>query len=236
MIEKSNTVQMEFFFNIILIFIFIPSYIYAVNLTYVLSPANTSEINSFLRSNAASILTNGTYVKRLLTTSTNLLSSTQTLIAATDVQSVVFTWNSGDCSYPSAIAITNPTKYISSSICFTSTSSLNNLLQLTVTTQQLGQAATIFMNQNSLHYFSMILSDSNVFDSNLAIEFSSYLVQKAFIFERLMPVSSFTSVSSINSLKSRGKSFSARNQGFLLIYHIDIIKSERNPLNVKITI
>jgi hypothetical protein len=99
----------------------------------------------------------------------------------------------------------NPTKYISSPICFTTVSSLSNLLQLTVTTEQLGQAAISFMNHYALHYFSMIISDTNEFYSNLAQQFSSYLTQKSYIFERSIPISNFSSAS-ITSLKSRGES------------------------------
>jgi hypothetical protein len=196
---------MEYLFSIIIIITVTPSYLYAINRTYVLSYTTDSEVNLLLGSNG-SILTSGTYVNRLLTSSANLLNSTQALLAASDVQSIVFTWNTGDCSYPSASAVTNPTKYISSPICFSQTSSLNNLLQLTATSAQLGQAAIVFMNQYSLHYFSMILSDSNVFYSNLAEQFSSYLTQKSYIFERSISVSNFTSASSISSLTSRGKS------------------------------
>jgi hypothetical protein len=140
---------------------------------------------------------------RLLSTSDVLLTSTQTLITANNSQSVVFVWNTGDCSYPFALAKTWPTKYISSPICFSQVSSSINLLQLTVTTTQLGQAAVSFMSSYSLHYFSMILTDSNIFYSNLAEEFSGYLSQKSYIFERTILVSNF-SLASIISLKSRG--------------------------------
>jgi hypothetical protein len=140
---------------------------------------------------------------RLLSTSDVLLTSTQTLITANNSQSVVFVWNTGDCSYPFALAKTWPTKYISSPICFSQVSSSINLLQLTVTTTQLGQAAVSFMSYYSLHYFSMILTDSNNFYSNLAEEFSGYLSQKSYIFERTILVSNF-SLASIISLKSRG--------------------------------
>jgi len=193
---------MELLFTIIIIFILISSYSCQNNLTYVLSYTNTSELNLLLHSNGL-ILTNSTYVKRLSSSAVDLLTSTQTLLSANNVQSIVFVWNTGDCSYPSALALTYPTKYISSPICFTQVSSLNNILQPTVTSKQLGQAAISFMNHYSLHYFSMILSDSNEFYSNLADQFSSYLTQKSYIFERSIPISNFSS-SSISSLKSRG--------------------------------
>jgi len=193
---------MMLLFEFVIIFIFIPSYS-CLNLTYVLSYTNTNEISSLLLSNG-SVLTNTAYVKRLSSSSNDLLVSTQTLLNASNIQSIVFTWNTGDCSYPSAIATHYPATYISSPICFTESSLLNNLLQLTATTTQLGQAAVVLMNYYSLHYFSMILSDSNEFYSNLAMQFSSYLTEKSFIFERSISASSFTSSSSISSLKSRG--------------------------------
>ena len=195
---------MEVLFNILIIFIFIPFYS-CLNLTYVLSYTNASEISSLLRSNDL-ILINTTYVKRLSSLSNDLLLSTQILLNATDVQSIVFTWNTGDCSYPSALATTYPAKYISSPVCFTESSSLNNLLQLTATSTQLGQAAVSCLRYYSLHYFSIILSDSNPFYSNFALHFSGYLTQMSYIFERSLSVSNFTSSSSISSLKSRGES------------------------------
>ncbi len=193
---------MEFLFHILILFLFISFSLSLNNLTYVLTNTNASYIPSLLRSNGL-ILTNTTYVMRLLSTSDVLLTSTQTLITANNSQSVVFVWNTGDCSYPFALAKTWPTKYISSPICFSQVSSSINLLQLTVTTTQLGQAAVSFMSSYSLHYFSMILTDSNIFYSNLAEEFSGYLSQKSYIFERTILVSNF-SLASIISLKSRG--------------------------------
>lgn len=196
-------IYMEFLFSILILFLFISFSSSLNNLTYVLTNTNASYIPILLRSNGL-ILTNTSYVTRLLSTSDVLLANTQTLIAgANNSQSIVFVWDTGDCSYPSASAKTYSTKYISSPICFSQGSSYNNLLQLTVTTAQLGQAAASFMNSYSLHDFSMILTDSNSFYSNLAQEFSSYLTQKSYIFERTIFVSNFSS-SAITSLKSRG--------------------------------
>jgi len=195
---------MTVLFSIITIFIFISSYSCVNNLTYVLSYTNSSDINSLLRSNGL-ILTNTAYVIRLSSSSTNLVNSIQTLYSAiNNVQSIVFEWNTGDCSYPSALATMYSTKLISCPICFSKISSLNNLLQLTVTTDQLGQAAVSFLNQYSLHYFSMILTDSNSFYLNLAEQFSNYLIRQSYIYDRFIPVSNFTSSSSISSLNSRG--------------------------------
>jgi hypothetical protein len=195
---------MDFLLNILILFLFIPSCFCAINNTYVLSSTTNSEINSLLDSNGLT-LTNSSSVTRLSSSTSNFVSSTRTLLSATNIKSVVFAWDTGDCSYPSALAVTYSNIYISSPICFTQVSSLNNLLQLTATSQQLGQAATVFMNQYSLHYFSMILSDSNDFYSNLAEQFTSYLTQKSFFFERSITVPSF-SATSISSLKTRGKS------------------------------
>jgi hypothetical protein len=193
---------MELLFRILILFLLISFSSSLNNLTYVLSTTNASYIPSLLRSNGL-ILTNTTYVMRLSATSDVLLASTQTLLTATNAQSVVFVWNTGDCSYPLALAKTYTTKYISSPLCFSKVSSPINLLQLTVTTTQLGQAAVSFMNTYSLHDFSMILSDSDSFYSNLAEDFSSYLTQKTYLYERMIFVSNFTA-SSITSLKSRG--------------------------------
>ncbi|CAF4402468.1 unnamed protein product, partial [Adineta steineri] len=110
------------------------------NLTYVLTYTSTSVINSYLNPNI-SILTNAAVVERLLSTSNGLVSSTKILLTATNIQSIVFAWNTGDCSYPSALATSYPTIFISSPICFTQTSLSNNLLQLAPTTDQLGYAA-----------------------------------------------------------------------------------------------
>jgi len=135
----------------------------------------------------------------------DLVNSIQTLLSSiNNIQSIVFEWNTGDCTYPSALATIYSTKLISCPICSTGISSLNNLLQLTVTTNQLGQAAAVFLNQYSLHYFSMILTDSNSFYLNLAEQFSNYLTRQSYIYERFIPVSNFTSSSSISSLNSRG--------------------------------
>lgn len=194
---------MEFLFNIILIlFIFISSNS-CQNLTYILSPINTTYINSLLQLNGL-IITNTSYVKRLSTASTDLITTTQTLSTATNVQSIIFISNTGDCSYPYALAASYSTKYISSPICFTRISSLNNFLQLSVTSDQLAQAAISFLTQYSLHYFTIICSNTNDFHMNLAQQFSSYLTQKNYILERTISVSNFTSSSTITSLNSRG--------------------------------
>jgi hypothetical protein len=195
---------MELLFNIIIISIFLSSYSCVNSLTYVFSYTNASEINSLLRSNDL-ILTNTTFVQRLSSSNNALLTSTQTLLSnATNIQSIVFIWYSDDCSYPTALATYYPTKYIGTPICFSQTFLLNNLLQLSVTTNQLAGAAISFLNQYSLHYFTMILTGSNDLYSNLAQQFSSYLTEKSYIFEQIIFVSNFSSPSSISSLKSRG--------------------------------
>ena len=182
--------------------IFLPSSLSLANLTYVLSHTTTNTVKSYLGA-SESILTNASYVKRLSALSNDLIASTQTLLSSSDIQSIVFTWNTGDCSYPLSLARTYSTKYLSSPICMTSTSlAPANVLQLTVTSKQLAQAADAFMTRYSLHYFSMILSDSNEFYNNLAEQFAGYLSANTFIYERLIAKSNF-SAATITSLKSR---------------------------------
>jgi hypothetical protein len=74
-------------------------------------------------------------------------------------------------------------------------------LQLTSTSQQLASAATIFMQQYSLTYFSIIISLSGDFYSNLAQEFSIYLTENSFVLEKFLFLSNFTS----SSLSSASK-------------------------------
>lgn len=194
---------MELLF-ILLLLSKIPSSTSMTNLTYVLTPTNASYISVVLRSNSA-ILSNTSYVIRLSSTSENFLASTRTLLAANNSRAIVFITDTGDCSYPWALARTYSSKYITSPICFSQTSSFINLLQLSVTSAQLGQAAAALMNSYTLHYFSMIISTSNNFYVSLAEQFSNYLTQQSYLLERTMLVSSF-SASSITSLKTRGRS------------------------------
>jgi hypothetical protein len=74
-------------------------------------------------------------------------------------------------------------------------------LQLTSTSQQLASAATIFMQQYSLTYFSIIISLSSDFYSNLAQEFSIYLTENSFVLQNVLFLSNFTS----SSLSSTSK-------------------------------
>ncbi|CAF3648125.1 unnamed protein product, partial [Rotaria sp. Silwood2] len=67
------------------------------------------------------------------------------------------------------------------------------------TNQQLASAATLFMNQYSLIYFSIIISDSSDFYFNLAQEFSTYLTEKNLILEQILLKSNFPPTS--NSLR-----------------------------------
>lgn len=194
---------MEVLLLILLLFSSISSSTSANNFTYVLTPTNASYINAFLLSNS-SILGSNSFVIRLSSTSDNLLASTRTLLTATDSRSIVFISDTGDCSYPLALAKTYPNKFISSPICFSQVSSFPNLLQLTVTSTQLGQAAASLMNSYALHYFSMIISASNSFYVSLAEQFSNYLTQQSYLLERTMFVPNF-SASTIASLKTRGK-------------------------------
>ena len=183
--------------------IFLPSSFSLANLTYVLSHTTTNAVETFLGT-GVSILTNASYVKRLSALSNDLIASTQTLLLSPDIRSIVFTWNTGDCSYPLSLAKTYSTKYLSSPICLTPTNRLapGNLLQLTVTSEQLARAADAFMTRFSLHYFSMILTDGNEFYNSLAEQFARYLSANSFIYERSITRSNF-SAGTIISLKSR---------------------------------
>ena len=203
--SRSHGVYMTFFFIIIILFLFIPSYSSTNNLTYVLSHTTIDDINSLLGPNDL-ILANTSYVERLSSSTNDLLNSTETLLSAHNIQSIVIQWNTGDCSYPSALATTNPVKYIGSPICFSLVSSLNNLIQLTVKSKQLAQAATVYMNYYSLHYFTMVIRDSNNFYSNIAQQFSHHLTQNSYFYEKSVSISNFSSSPTlISSLSSRGR-------------------------------
>jgi hypothetical protein len=195
---------MELFFELVILVVLLPSHLCLNNLTYVFSHTTNDSINSLLRFNHVTLL-NSSFVQRLSSTPDDLVTSTRIFFSSTSTRSIVFSWNSGDCSYPSSVAKTMPNQLVSSPMCFTGTSSLSNLLQLTVTSQQLAQAAGSFMTRFSLHYFSMILTDSNIFYSNFARQFSGSLTETSFIYERLISTTSF-SPTTISSLKSRSKS------------------------------
>ena len=140
------------------ILLFIPFSYCQLNFTYVLSPINSSTIESYLQVNTF-LLTNTSYVTRLSTSGVEFLNSMQILLTANDTQSIVVNWNTGDCSFPSALAVRNGSINISSPICFTTASaSLPNLLHLTITSEQLANSAAIYMNTYSLTYFSILLS------------------------------------------------------------------------------
>jgi hypothetical protein len=185
---------MHLLFAILLIFLFIPSYFCQNNITYVFSHINTSTISTILNSNGF-ILTNSSYVKRLSSSGAQLLNSTQTILSANNIQSIAFSWNTGDCSFPLSVAATYGSINVSSPICvFQRTlSSITNFLQLTTTSKQLASAAAVFMTHNSLNYFSIIISSSSDFYFNLAQEFSTYLVENNYILEQFLFVSNFPS-------------------------------------------
>jgi len=194
---------MHLLFYILLIFLFIPSYLCQNNLTYVFSTIPTSEIETLLQSNGF-ILSNSSYVTRLLSSlGVDFLNATQTILAANNIQSIAFSWNTGDCSFPTALALKYTSINVSSPICYTEiTPSTNNFLQLTITNQGLASAATVFMRQYALNYFSIIIGSSNSFYFNLAQQFSTYLTESNFILDQFLFVSSFTS--SILSSSSKG--------------------------------
>ncbi|CAF3674386.1 unnamed protein product [Rotaria sp. Silwood1] len=191
---------MHLLYDIIFIFLCIPSYLCLNNFTYVLSHINTNEISSILRSND-SILTNSLYVQRLSLSGVELLDSIEKILLWNNSQSIAFSWNKGDCSLPLALALKFKSINISSPICFSHIDiSVNNILKLLVTNQQLALAATLFMNQYSLTYFSIIISESSDFYLNLAQVFSSYLTENNLILEQILLKSNFPPSSS--SLRS----------------------------------
>lgn len=194
---------MHLLFDTLLISLFISSYLCQNSITYVFSHVPTSTVELSLQSNGF-ILTNTSYVQRLLTaTGAEFFNATRVFLSANDSGSIVFSWNTGDCSFPTALASAYPSTTIISPICFSDIdSSVTNLLQLTVVTKQLATAATIYMKHYTLTYFSIIISLTNSFYFNLAQEFATYLTENSFTLEQLLSTSTFTSSSL--SYRSRG--------------------------------
>lgn len=194
---------MERFVHLSIYFLVVvaPSLIYSTNLTFVFTHLPTTNLSVYLQSNALTIL-NSNSVRRISTLNSELINSTQTLITTASFQSIVFSWNTGDCSFPKSLASFYSSKSIVNPICSTTIPSLSNQIQLNVRSSQLAEAAAIFMTRYSLHYFTMIVTDSNAFHLSIAQDFASYLSEASFINERLIGSSSF-SASTITSLKSR---------------------------------
>ena len=181
----------------------IPSSQCTSDLTYVLSHVTNASIQTFLRSDGL-ILTNSSAVTRLSSTGLDLINSVQTLLSSLDVQSIVFSWDTGDCSIPAIVALNSSSTNVSSPICFTETPSGSNLLQLTVTSDQLADAAAVLMTHYSLSYFSILISNSSDFYLKLAQGFSTSLAKKSFILEQFLFISNF-STSSSTSFRSKGE-------------------------------
>ena len=212
---RMNGQSMSLVSLLVFFILWIPSSRCAVNLTYVFSHVTNASIQTFLRSDGL-ILANSSAVTRLPSTGLDLINSVQTLLSSTDIQSIVFNWDTGDCSLPTALALNNSSINVVSPICFTETPSVSNLLQLTVTSEQLADAAGVFMTQYSLIYFSILISNSSDFYWKFAQGFSTSLAKKSFILEQFLFVSNF-STSSPTSLRSKGelrhkRSFFDRNQ------------------------
>jgi hypothetical protein len=201
---------MHLLFSLLLISLSISSFRCQSNITYVFSSINLTTVETYLQFNG-SILANTSVVQRLSTSGVDFLNSIQTILTANDTQSIAFSWNTGDCSFPVALALRNDTINVSSPICFTSIpTSIHNFLLLTLTSQELSDAAAIFMNSYSLTYFSIIMSSSSDFYFNLAQEFSTYLTEDSYILEQFIFTTSFTSTTV--SSRSKGLPF------FLLSY------------------
>jgi hypothetical protein len=193
---------MHLLFSILLISLFISSFRCQYNITYVFSPINTITVESYLQSNG-SILASTSYVERLSTLGVDFVNSIQIILAANNTQSIAFSWNTGDCSFPSAIALKYEKINVSSPICLTGLpSTISNFLQLTITNQQLSNAAAVFMNYYTLTYFSIIMGSSSDFYFYLAQEFSTYLTQDSYILEQYLFTTNFTST--ILSARSKG--------------------------------
>lgn len=184
-------------------FVVIPSSIYSSNLTFVFTHLPSTNLSALLQSNGLAIL-NSASVQRLSTLNGDLINSTQKLITTSSFQSIVFSWNTGDCSLPTSWASFYSSNTIVNPLCLTSVTSLTNQYQLLVTSAQLADAAGIFMTRYSLHYFSIIVTDSSNFHFSLTQQFASYMSEASFIYERMISASSF-SASSVTSLKSRGQ-------------------------------
>lgn len=208
-----------FYSLLVLLFLFIPSSRCQTNLTYVFSHVNSSLIEFYLQSNGW-YLTNTSYVKRLSTVGMDFLNSTELILTANDIQSIVVNWNTGYCSFSEALAEKYSWINVSNPLCFTGVSlTISNLLQLTITMEQLASSASIFMKFYSLTYFSIITSLSNEFYFNLAQEFSIHLTKDAFILEQFLFPTSFSSTSI--SSRSKGQSTSLlpiHQQSILFIF------------------
>lgn len=193
---------MHLFHTILFLLISIPTYRCLYNSTYVLSHINTTIISSTLSSNNF-IITNSSYVQRLSSSGMGLLDSIDKLLSYYNIESIAFSWDTGDCSLPFAFAYKYTSINISTPICYTHyNTSATNILQLVVTTNQLVSAAALFMNQYSLTYFSILISDTTDFYLNLAQEFSAGLTEKSFILEQVLLQSNFPPTST--SLRSKG--------------------------------
>lgn len=191
------------FHSLLLLFLFIPSSRCQTNLTYVFSHVNTNLIEFYLQSNGW-FLTNTSYVKRLPTMGMDFLNSTELILTANDIQSIAINWNTGYCSFAAALAEKYSWINVSYPLCFTDISlSMSNLVQLSITMDQLANAASIFMKFYSLTYFSIITSLTDDFYFNLAQQFSTHLTKKTFVLEQFLFPSSFT-LASI-SLRSKGQ-------------------------------
>ena len=175
------------------------------NLTYVLSSVSSASYSRFVDFT----LSNASTVKRLSSIGPELLNSTQELLSSANIHSIVLDWNTDDCTLPSAFALRFPSTLITSPLgCPDFVSPTSNLLHVTVKTSQLGSAASIFMSQNSLSYFSMLVGSSNELYRSLAQKFSIYLTGQNFILEKYSMLSN-TSTAPSTSLRSKGESFSS---------------------------
>ena len=190
--------------NIFLEWIFIFSTVSSSNVTYLLSPVSSIYLENYLNLNN-SILNDSSSVQRLSSSTDELISSLDILSMITNHDSIVFNSDDADCSLSTALAFHYNSCDVSTPICFSVFSSPpSNLYRLTVNSEQIALAAKLFMNQYSLIYFSILLTDSNDFYLKFSQSFSSYLTKNAFILEQTVFINNFSSASVTNQ-NSKGK-------------------------------
>lgn len=177
------------------------------NTTLILSNVLITDINYFLRPDQTA-LTNLTFIHRLSSRIEKLIDSVNNFsLSVVNTNSIVFNSNTGDCSFPLAVASKFISSAVASSICFTDSSFYtSNFYRYTVSAEQMASTGALFMRQFSLVYFSIIISQSNEFYFKIAQKFALALTQQSFILEQFL---FFTNISAMN-LKSKGKQFSDR--------------------------
>ena len=178
----------------------IRSFVCQSNLTYVLTSVSNVRFADFILSDAST-------VKRLSSIGPELLNSTQELLSSGNIHSIVLNWNTDDCTLPSALALRYPSTNVISPLCCPNfVSPTSNLLHLSVKSSQLASAASIYMSQNSLSYFSVLVGSSNELYKNFAQTFSIDLTGQGFVLETYSLLTNTSTLPS-TSLRSKGESY-----------------------------